>query len=331
MPLPPIDPPLLNSANPWCSTQGDLAALYASPHTGAVTTRTSLLHGFPHDPAIHQHAFFSPQTHASAKAPDYSLGDGEFTASLNTLGYSPTPLDTYLSYIENIVAESPNTKPKPFIVSVTGSPEEVAECYTRVAALASKLQIPMAVEVNLSCPNIANKPPPAYSGPALKEYLVALDAVDRTVPLGLKTPPYTYADQFSTLVNTLREAKTPVDFITATNTLGSCLVLASEGPQLQYQALLPSAAGTGIGGLAGEPLHPLALGNVATLRRMLDTHAELAGVDIIGVGGVGDAAAFARMRDVGAKVVAVGTALGRQGVDVFAKILRGSDMEHKSS
>ncbi|KAG9954193.1 FMN-linked oxidoreductase, partial [Aureobasidium melanogenum] len=320
MPLPTIDPPLLNSANPWCSTREDLEALYACPHTGAVTTRTSLLLGFPHDPSIHQHAFFSTQSQMATTAPDYTISGKEYPASLNTLGYSPTPINTYLSWIEHIVTASPNKRPKPFIVSVTGSPKEVAECYSRVAALAARIPAPLAVEVNLSCPNIANKPPPAYSGSALKEYLDALRNIPRTVSLGLKTPPYTYAGQFSTLIDTLRENGTsPIDFITSTNTLGSSLVLSQQG-----RPLLPSAAGTGIGGLAGEPLHPLALGNVATLRRLLDEHAELRDIDIIGVGGVSDAAGLSRMQAVGAKVVAIGTALGREGLPVFAKILQGT-------
>ncbi|KAK6007936.1 hypothetical protein QM012_004750 [Aureobasidium pullulans] len=320
MPLPSIEPPLLNSANPWCSTREDLEALYACPHTGAVTTRTSLLLGFPHDPTIHQHAFFSTQSQTATTASDYTISGKEYPASLNTLGYSPTPIDTYLGWIEQIISASPNLKPKPFIISVTGSPKEVAECYSRVAALAARIPAPLAVEVNLSCPNIANKPPPAYSGSALKEYLDALKHVPRTVSLGLKTPPYTYAGQFKTLVDTLRENGTsPIDFITATNTLGSCLVLGPQG-----RPLLPSAAGTGIGGLAGEPLHALALGNVATLRQLLDEHAELRDIDIIGVGGVSDAAGLSRMQAVGAKVVAIGTALGREGLPVFAKILHGT-------
>ncbi|KAH0349945.1 FMN-linked oxidoreductase, partial [Aureobasidium melanogenum] len=320
MPLPTIDPPLLNSANPWCSTREDLEALYACPHTGAVTTRTSLLLGFSHDPSVHQHAFFSTQSQTATTAPDYTISGKEYPASLNTLGYSPTPIDTYLSWIEHIVTASSNKRPKPFIVSVTGSPKEVAECYSRVATLAAHIPAPLAVEVNLSCPNIANKPPPAYSGSALKEYLDALRNVPRTVSLGLKTPPYTYAGQFNTLIDTLRENGTsPIDFITSTNTLGSSLVLSQQG-----RPLLPLAAGTGIGGLAGEPLHPLALGNVATLRRLLDEHAELRDIDIIGVGGVSDAAGLSRMQAVGAKVVAIGTALGREGIPVFAKILQGT-------
>jgi dihydroorotate dehydrogenase (fumarate) len=336
MPLPPINPPLLNSANPWCTSLQHLTCLYACPHTGAVTTRTSLLQAFPHDDTIHQHAFFCPQSHAAVRETHDTLSGTEYPASLNTLGYSPFPLSAYLQWIEQIVtnasAPAPHTR-KPFIVSVTGSPDQVAECYTLVLGLATRLPTtPLAVEVNLSCPNIANLPPPAYSSTSLKAYLSALaTVVSAAVPLGLKTPPYTYAAQFDMLVDALREVEQTskrdgggvvVDFITAINTLGSCLVLADRGKEGDDNPLLASATGTGIGGLAGQSLHPLALGNVATLRRMLDRVPELAHVDIIGVGGVGDAEGFARMRAVGARVVAVGTALGRKGIPVFEKILQ---------
>ena len=73
--------------------------------------------------------------------------------------------------------------------------------------------------------------------------------------------------------------------------------------------------------MAGSPLHPLALGNVLTLRRLLDSHAAALGhIMIIGVGGVDSREAMERMRAVGAGAVAVATALGREGVGVFAKI-----------
>ena len=53
-----IYPPLLNSSSPWATTVEDIQALYDCEYTGAVTTRTSLLEGFNHDPAVHQHVFF---------------------------------------------------------------------------------------------------------------------------------------------------------------------------------------------------------------------------------------------------------------------------------
>lgn len=331
MPLPRIDPPLLNSANPWCSSLSDLRALYESPHTGAVTTRTSLLQGFNHDPAINQHIFFNPQDYslssvdASAKSTDTTSPTATKTASLNTLGYSPYPLSTYLSHIGTLTTSNgPTTIKKPFIISVTGSPSDILTCYNQIAAHQSLIPVPLCMEINLSCPNIPSKPPPAYSGPALLEYLrILLSTRLRAdkIPIGIKTPPYTYHDQFATLIRTLVSAAQeggtcPIDFVTATNTLGSCLLLQED-----FAPALGSLSGEGIGGMAGPPLHALALGNVRTLRRMLDEVEVLREVEIIGVGGVGDAAGFERMRGVGAKVVAVGTALGREGVDVFGRIL----------
>ena len=332
MPLPPINPPLINSANPWATTKQDLQTLFECPHTGAVTTRTSLIHAFEHNDSIHQYTFFDPHSHST---PDHDSNTKDqdippnYAASLNTLGYSPIPLATYLTTIIEIATSStaPHSATKPFIISVTGSAPAVAQCYTLIAAAQRKIPNPLCMEINLSCPNIPNKPPPAYSQTSMVEYLDALaDAVEsepigtdrRRVAIGVKTPPYTYHDQFQTLIDALLATRCGVDFITATNTLGSSLVLAGDG---SGGATINSASGLGIGGMAGAPLHPLALGNVRTIRGMLDSCERLRGVEVIGVGGVSDRAGFDRMRAVGAGVVGVGTALGREGVEVFGKIV----------
>ncbi|KAI0386697.1 dihydroorotate dehydrogenase [Hypomontagnella monticulosa] len=337
-----IDPPLLNSANPWATSYDDLQALFECPSTGAVTTRTALLEGFLHNSAIHQYTFFDPATHRTASAawprtPGSGDGDTTASASLNTLGYSPIPLSKYLEFIAALSKSSAaSKKPKPIIVSVTGSVDAVVECYGNIADTAHGLEISLAVEVNLSCPNIPNAPPPAYDGEALQRYLNALAAAaarhQAPVPWGVKTPPYTHAGQFEMLGAALRAAVPasggccPVSFVTATNTLGSCLVLEPDStPGGKRGGNVPKLAGNthGIGGMAGAPLHPLALGNVATLRRMLDAAPETRHVRIIGVGGVEDADGYRRMRDVGAYAVGIGTALGRKGVAVFKEIEDG--------
>lgn len=326
MPLPPIDPPVLNSSNPWATTVEDLQALFDCPYTGAISTRTSLLKGFEHDDSIHRYAFFNASEHSLTQK-----GNGVNGGSLNTLGYSPIPLAQYLAMVARVTADSnlPREKraSKPIIISVTGSAEAVQECYRRIQAAQSSMSNPLCMEINLSCPNIPDKPPPAYSASSLAEYLTILaneesPAGGKRVPIGIKTPPYTYFDQFKTLIDALLASsvpRCPVDFITATNTLGSSLVLndTNGAPALN------SASGQGIGGMAGSPLHPLSLGNVKTIREMLDKHEQLRELDIIGVGGVSDQAGYARMRAVGAKAVAVATALGREGVDVFEKIVKG--------
>ncbi|KAI5927218.1 hypothetical protein F4810DRAFT_706595 [Camillea tinctor] len=361
-PLPPslhIHPPLLNSANPWATTQDDLKRLFECPSTGAVTTRTALLDGFPHDPGVHRYAFFDPVAHGSSGGPfsvpgwegkgegeeeglkgkGEGLGWEEESASLNTLGYSPIPLGAYLGFIKEIASSSSSSsspssatpaagdevgaekgKGKLFILSVTGSsPAEVARCYAAVAALQPHVRAPLAVEVNLSCPNIPGKPPPAYDGEALAAYLRALgDAAERPrIPWGVKTPPYTHAGQFDMFVDALLSASTeragvcPLSFVTATNTLGACLLLEPDsvggGGFASKLGVGGSGGGGGggggiggIGGMAGPPLHPLALGNVKTLRARLDEHPETRHVQIIGVGGVGDAHGYRRMRAVGA-------------------------------
>ena len=325
-----INPPLLNSASPWASTVDDLRELYNCPHTGAITIRTSLLNGFPHDPAIHQYTFFSSSTgRATARVSEDGRSEvlPDEDSSINTLGYSPVPLQKYLIWIEQAYfGQIPDFHPtarKPIIVSVTGSAEEVASCYSLISCLQKQTGLCLMMEINLSCPNIPDKSPPAYDEESLVAYLVALAKEraisDGVVLTGIKTPPYTYQGQFNALVAALKSSTKlaggcPVSFITATNTLGSCLVLKDGGPALK------SASGWGIGGMAGSSLHPLALGNISTIRRMLDELEDLKHIEIIGVGGVSDNAGYVRMRNVGAAAVAVGTAFGREGTAVFESI-----------
>lgn len=164
------------------------------------------------------------------------------------------------------------------------------------------------MEINLSCPNIPGSPPPAYSA-SLTRYLAELP--EPVIPIGIKTPPYTYSDQFTCLVRALEPFAGRISFITATNTLGSCVVYNEDG----------EAVPGGMGGMAGVGIHALSLGNVRILRRMLDEKG-LGDVDIIGVGGVQDGEGYRRMRRAGAMAVGLATGLGAQGVGVFDRIER---------
>jgi dihydroorotate dehydrogenase (fumarate) len=353
-----ITPPLLNSANPWATNLDDLKVLYDCPHTGAVTVRTSLWKGFEQHPATQQYTFFS-SNHGHSKSrintEDFGKGRGEVlpdeSSSLNTLGYSPVPFEEYVIMLVTAsqIGELKTSPAKPFIVSVTGTAEEVGDMYAHLLRVVNEPDavypapgmksegLSLMMEINLSCPNIPGKPPPAYGGSPLSEYITAISKTKfaasktYTLPLhvGIKTPPYTYSDQFKVLISALEESTKldggcPISFITATNTLGSCLVLNEEN-----EVALGSVNGSGIGGMAGDALHPIALGNVRTLRTMLDAsrHEEIRKIAIIGVGGVRDAAGFRRMKVVGASAVGVGTALGREGVSVFEKISSGLSSE----
>ena len=342
-----FDPPLLNSANPWATTKDDLLALYKCPYTGAITIRTACANGFNHDGDTHQYCFFETQNHAirghsldaHAPHPHPGLIPGDSISSINTLGYSPFSVQEYLQIIDDLLLSLDlKGKPaKPIIFSVAGSTTEVLDHYRSISHLQLKLNqsrlvsARLLMEINLSCPNIAGKPPPAYSGEELLKYLIPLIDADpdglATIEVGIKTPPYTHQTQFDELISALLQSskrRCPISFITATNTLGSSLILSDS-----LTAAINSSTGTGIGGLAGSALHPLALGNVATIRRMLDVHEPLQDIQIIGVGGVSDSAGYERMRAVGAAAVAVGTALGSQGLAVFKRIWRNIEGKAK--
>lgn len=345
--LPPfkISPPLINSATPWATTPADLAALYQS-RTGAITIRTSMINGFPHNDTINQFTFFDPLT--GLPIPDSSGGRDGVASSLNTFGYSPHSLSYYLSLLSSAArGEVQGFEPrveKPIIVSVAGSAEDAAKAYQMILLLREEFinKLNLLLEVNLSCPNIKGVDPPAYNMDSLSLYLRELsNAISLgekegrgRMHVGLKVPPYTYSAQFNALVEELERSigygyddnvKVPITFLTSTNTLGSALVL--DVPQSDGIApTLKSADGTGIGGMAGVAIHAISVGNVRTLRRLLDAskREEVRRIKIIGVGGVSDESGFIRMKFAGAEVVAVGTALGVQGVGVFEKILKGS-------
>lgn len=315
--------PLLNSASPWASNKEQLADLYNCPYTGAVTIRSSLLSGFHHDDKVNQWKFYDARS--NAPMPERSPNAN---SSVNTYGYSPTPLSEYLTMIEQIIRESKSKPQKPFIVSVTGSASDVVECRRLISETATRTSIPLLMEINLSCPNILNKPPPAYSSMVLQEYLFALQRSEDSrapISIGIKTSPYTYHDQFVQIIDALKMTtggglRCPVDFITATNTLGNCLVMSDAEEPYDYKPAVKSASGFGIGGAGGSAIHALSLGNVATMRRLLDGEASLRHIEIIGVGGVADYMGYERMMAAGAAAVAIGTAFGREGIEIFHKI-----------
>ena len=294
----------------------------------------------------------------------------ESISSVNSFGYSPYPIATYLDYVEVILSSATSRSIKPFIISITSSsPISLASMLDSIQGLRAKFRDSegatsrIGVELNTSCPNIKGSPPPAYNMPGLTPILDVLAEYfwsDPTLVIGLKLPPYTYSTQFDDLVQAISAYSrrdpdnqdgsrrlNPFAFLTSTNTLGHTLFFAEQVAADGAPALLSPPPGnasvvseeaasgppadfalpTVLGGMAGEALHPLALGNVYTLRRLLDAHddASLREISIVGVGGVTTRAAHIRMRRAGAAVVACATALVRGGVGIFGKLAITAD------
>jgi dihydroorotate dehydrogenase (fumarate) len=188
----------------------------------------------------------------------------------------------------------------------------------------------IAVELNTSCPNIRGKPPPAYSFSTLHPLLDVLAmcwSKDPSLTIGLKLAPYVSSIQFQEVIDEVAPFSltkgNPFAFFTCTNTLGSCLLFENQttlGEERSGFALEPV-----VGGLAGESIHALSLGNVYMFTQSLAVHKDesVRRIKIIGVGGVTSADGAKRMKDAGACVVGCATLLGREGVVGFEKLSSG--------
>jgi dihydroorotate dehydrogenase (fumarate) len=194
----------------------------------------------------------------------------------------------------------------------------------------------IAIELNTSCPNIPNSPPSAYKFLSLVPLLRILKDEfnkDETLTIGLKLPPFVYRDQFREVLDGIKAlcastdngvpTKCPFAFFTCTNTLGTNLLFAEQADlpgQQSGQFAVPPA----LGGLAGDTLHTLSLGNVYTFAQLLKEpeYADLKDITIIGVGGVTSKEAAGRMRRAGAAVVGCATLFGKEGVKAFEIIMQ---------
>ena len=187
----------------------------------------------------------------------------------------------------------------------------------------------IAIELNTSCPNIPNSPPTGYTFPSLIPLLSTLQkesTVDPTLTIGLKLPPFVYHAQFVTVLDGIKQLcaaapKCPFAFFTCTNTLGNALVFAEQSFSPQSEDF---AVPTALGGLAGDMIHSLSLGNVYTFTRLLrqSEYEALKDILVIGVGGVTSKEAVARMKRAGAAVVGSATLFGKEGVRAFESLSR---------
>ncbi|KAJ7596807.1 hypothetical protein C8J56DRAFT_1000917 [Mycena floridula] len=289
-----ISPALLNSSCAWASDFEQLSELYQCRFTGAVTTRTSSIDG-------------------SSEDESYKVA---FSAS-GTILQSPAP------------EPSPS---KPFIISITASSaEDLSKTLALIQQFRAKIYdihpdspSRIAIEFNTSCPNIAGSPPQGYILDSDASILAMLQVIadevrkDQTFTAGLKLPPYIYRDQFVSVVKLISSMefvgtngvkRNPFAFFTCTNTLGSSLLFGDQVLESTGEFAVPTV----FGGLAGDGLHALALGNVRMFSQLLEGQL----ISIIGVGGVTSPDAAQRMRAAGAKVVACATLLGKEGTRAF--------------
>jgi dihydroorotate dehydrogenase (NAD+) catalytic subunit len=164
------------------------------------------------------------------------------------------------------------------------------EAYEKAAAMLSTIPLEhvVAVEVNVSCPNVEDRRRMfAHSPSATAEVVAATAAAGR--PRWAKLSP-----NVTDIVEIAGAAAgAGADAVTLINTvMGMAIDPDTRRPRL----------GAGGGGLSGPAIHPVAV------RAVYDVHAAHAALPIVGVGGVRDGEGAVELLLAGASAVQVGTA-----------------------
>jgi dihydroorotate dehydrogenase (NAD+) catalytic subunit len=146
----------------------------------------------------------------------------------------------------------------------------------------------VAVEINLSCPNLEGRDAIFAHDPELSATVIAATAVCQR-PLWAKLSPNTHRilDVAAAVQSAGAEAVTLINTV-----LGMVLDPTTRRPVL----------GNGGGGLSGRAIHPIAV------RAVHDVRQALPDLAIVGVGGVASGWDAAELMSVGANAVQVGTA-----------------------
>lgn len=177
------------------------------------------------------------------------------------------------------------------VVSIAGSSvEEFQQVAERVGETYAAGEGPVALEVNVSCPNVANRSLVFSCDPAAVSQVVA--AVKAVTPSGLPVWVKLSPDVTDIVSIAFSAVDAGADGLTLINTL--------LGMVIDPASLRPALAGV-TGGLSGPAIRAVAI------RCLYQVHAVMPEVPLIGVGGVASGADALAMLAAGASAVQVGT------------------------
>lgn len=223
--------------------------------------------------------------------------------TFNSMGLPNKGIIETLEFINQLKNLDLGSK-KPVIVSISGlSLQENLEMLKKITEN-GKADL---IEINLSCPNLAGKSLVGYDLDQTKNLLQQIQKLDLKIPFGLKLPAYLdlfYFDIFSELF-----LKFGVSFITCINTLGNTLVI---DPQKESTVIKPK---NGFGGLGGDYLKPIALGNIHNFYLRLQNK-----ISIVGVGGIRTGLDAFEFLLAGSDCVQIATTFAQEGLGAFTRI-----------
>ena len=271
--------PMMNSAGVWDTSEDDLLDLDKAPHLAAIVSKSTTFEardGNPH--------------------PRYHHDD---LCSVNSTGLANKG---YVFY-----GEMASRLTKPYIVSVA-SLDSIERMKKVVDHLAANPHI-LAIEINLSCPNIVGKSQPAYDFDRLDAYLKILTS-DLEKPWGIKLPPYFDNTHFERVAEILKTYKP--HYLACINSVPLALHI---DPHTETYSIKPNR---GRGGLGGASIRQISLANVQTFRLLMGPE-----IPIVGCGGITSGADLFEHILAGANLVQVGTQLLKEGVkEASARIHR---------
>jgi dihydroorotate dehydrogenase (fumarate) len=276
-----LNSPIMNASGVCCTTVKQIEELDESQFLSAIVTKSCTMTPREGNPK-----------------PRY-YGTSSF--SINSMGLANMSLKYYLKVAETF------SKSKPVFLSLAGLSAE--ENVAMVKNVAASEQHASGVELNLSCPNVPNKPQIAYDFEAMGDILNRVFEVDLgNMPLGVKLPPYFDPVHFHQSADVLRNYP-KLRWVTCINSIGNGLYI---DPITEETVIHPKK---GLGGLGGSFVKPTALANVKMFRELLPEQ-----VDIIGCGGVLRGMDIFEHILCGASAVQVGTYLQENGIDGIPRL-----------
>ena len=268
---------IYNASGCWCRTLNELDELYKS-NSGAVLSKSCTIEA--------KRGNFEPRYFNT------DLG------SINSMGLPNFGYKYYSEFYDKFTD-------KPYIISISGmNLDDNVQMILEINRTCIKNN--NLVEVNLSCPNLPNKPQVGYDFEQVDLYLSKLTNLRlNKCSLGFKLPPYFDPVHFQIMANIIN--KYNVSFITCINSLGNGLII---DPNKEVTAIYPKG---GLGGIGGDYCKPIALANVRQFYNLLN-------IPIIGCGGIKNGSDIFEHILAGASAVQVGPQLVKEGPKCFERL-----------
>lgn len=204
---------------------------------------------------------------------------------MNSIGLENRGIDAFLAEVVPRLADSPI----PVVASAGG---KAAADFAKVCAAFESCPSVAAIELNLSCPNVAGGKLPFATSPEAIAEVVGACRSTTAKPIWAKLSPN--VTRIAPLAQAAESAG--ADALTVANTL--------LGLAIDWRTRRP-ALGAGFGGLSGPAIHPVALRLVHECRKAVS-------LPIVASGGASDAESVLQFLVAGASAVQLGTALFRE-------------------